>query len=192
MDFLRKIGDIKAALQGNPRALLRAAIGIGIALIALIIGTQILLTTQTKVSKLTQEIADESKHNILLESIHRLQMRLEERQKHLLPTLESAWLMNRLTQLTASMGLTLLSIQPEKFPASEKLQGVSIGMALNCSYHQLGQLVEKIENSDIFMRIQELNMEKAVTEETTQGDVTTRTGKGRVQMIIHSFRLNEK
>lgn len=182
MDFLRK----------NPRVLLRAAIGSGIALMALIIGTQILLTTQTKVSKLTQKTASESKSNILLESINRLQMQSEELQKHLLPTLESLWLMNRLTQLTTSMGLTLLAIQPEKFPASEKLQGIAVRVVLNCSYHQLGQLVEKIENSDIFMRIQELNMEKATTEETTQGDVTTRTGKGHVQMIIHSFRLNEK
>lgn len=192
MDFLRKIGDMKAALQGNPRALLLAAIGSGIALIAFVIGTQILSTTQIKVSKLTQETAYESKRNVLLESINRLQMQLEERQKHLLPTLESAWLMNQLTKLTTSMGLTLLSIQPEKLPGSEKLKGVAIRGVLNCSYHQLGQLVEKIENSDTFMRIQELNLEKAATEETTKGDVTTRTGKGRVEMIIHSFLLNEE
>ena len=192
MDFLRKIGDVKAVLKESPRVVLLTAIGSGIALVAFAIGMQILTTTHTKVAKLTQETAYESRRNTLLKSMNSLQMRSEKYQKRLLPTSESSWLMNQLTKLTTSMGLTLLSIQPEKLPTSERLRGVAIRIGLNCSYHQLGQLIEKIENSDTFMRIQELNLEKTVTEETTPGDVTTKTGKGHVEMIIHSFLLNEK
>ena len=191
LSSLKKLIDLRTIARENPRRVLLIGGGIGIAFIALIIVTQIVSETHKKLTQLTQETKYEKERNTLLLHINQLQTEYQEYQRRLPSMVESVWLMNQLADLAGSMNLALSAIQPEKLPPSGKFQETAIRAVIQCSYDQLGQLIEKIENADTFMRIHELTLEKGVTEEVEKDGMMVKVGKGRVEMIIHSFMLKD-
>lgn len=190
MDF-KKIASLKEEIKNNPRRFLLLGAGIGIFLLVPLIGGLILRIAHKKESDLAQKTKYETNRNALLKEIDRSHREFGQYKKRFAPTAETVWLMNRITELASSEGLTLQTIQPEKIPPSLKLKGVAVKIAFRCGYHQLGAFVEAIENFPVFLRIQELKLER-VSSEAVSSQPEDITGRARVEMVVHAFSLEEK
>ncbi len=180
---IRAIADIFR----NRTLLIQLGIAFGIFIVTLAIGIELGTSAARKIETFKRETGYERKRNLLLGNIQRAQAEFDQYQKRFPPTTETVWLMNQITQLAESVGLQIISIQPEKLPASQRLKGVAIRVVLECTYNEIGALVAKIESSDIFLRIQELIIEKTLPQAVTQQGRQEIAGKARVELVAHTF-----
>ena len=183
--------NLKKEFVRIPQKVLLSAAAVGILLVSLGIAGQIVKNAKQRIAKLTEQAEYEKNRNSLLEEIQRLQETYARYKKRFPPTAESRWLMNQMSQLAGVQGLTLVSMQPEMLSLSQKWKGSAIKIIFKCGYHSLGAFVEAIENSPIFLRIHELSLDKISTERDKE-DSQLKSAQGRVEMVIHTFLVEEK
>ena len=163
-----------------------------IGLVVLAIGVQLVRSAHYKIEKLNQQIEYEKNRNILLEKLKQIQGHFEQYKVHLPSSMETTWLMKQVTELVKSVGLEIRSLQPEPVTPTKELEPIAVRLVTESSYHQLGALVEKIENFPVFLRIHQLTLEKMVSESSAEErKVTAETGKGQIEMVIHTFLLKD-
>ncbi len=186
MDF----GKLNSFIKKNRRPLVKIALGLWIFLIVLMIGTQMVQRTRAEVKELNRQIEYEKQRNALLDKLNHFQGQLDQYKKQLPPSADAKWLMNQITELAKSSGLELLSIQPEKLTPSPHFHESAVRVGIECSYHELGVFLQRIESSPIFLRIQKLVLEK-IAAEIPQSESQPMVGRGRVEMVVHTFLLKE-
>ena len=166
-------------------------IGIAVALllIALGISFKIIQNSNKKIIKLNQLIEREGKRNFLLSEMQQMQKEFIRYKQKLPSTTDTNWFINEITTFAKSAGVNLISVQPEKIISAGDIREIPIRIVIECGYHPLGSFVEAIENTSIFLRVEELVLQKVATQQTEKDEGQATVGKCHAEMVLYTFTI---
>lgn len=105
---------------------------------------------------------------------------VEAYRRRLAPEGEVAWLVQAVGELAREAGVRLATINPKRPRAFGELTQLSVALHLSASYHQLGQLLSRIESAEHFLHVDELDFTLMRQEEG---------GIAGVDLLISTFHV---
>jgi Tfp pilus assembly protein PilO len=111
-----------------------------------------------KIKKIHEEIDALKKINMLRNDIGTLMVQLEEVYNHFPVEKDVSWLVGKMSILINQTKLKLLSMEPQQFYSTKNYLLIPIKIRLMGDYHQIGELVSKIESSQRYLRLERLEL----------------------------------
>jgi len=105
-------------------------------------------------SQIAQEQADQQMQGEVATLLHRI----ERYRKRLPPAPDTSWLVREVVAIAQETGVELTSITQEAPQPLQRFTALSISLQFHASYHTLGALVDQIERSDQFLRVEQLGI----------------------------------
>lgn len=90
---------------------------------------------------------------------------VEAYHEHLTDQREVGWLVGAIGQLAREASVHLSAINPKRPRQLEQATQLSVSLRLTTSYHELGNFISRIESSDTFFHIDELDFRQIVRED---------------------------
>ncbi|MEA3560777.1 MAG: type 4a pilus biogenesis protein PilO [Candidatus Omnitrophota bacterium] len=114
------------------------------------------------IKNIEANMSEERKKQSILGQIKEIEGKIKNYKPRLSDTLETHWLLENVSKMAGKAGVDLVSIKP----VSSKQEGdyvfLRISLKVICGYHQLGNFISKLENSELFIKID--NMELKLVE----------------------------
>ena len=83
---------------------------------------------------------------------------VEQFRKRLPPEPEPSWLSREVVELTRHAGLELSSITANAGQEFRGITHLSVSIQFEATYHEIGMLLDDVERSDYFLRVEHLDM----------------------------------
>lgn len=100
------------------------------------------------------------------------------------------WLMEGISSITGKEEIEIISIQPQPIKSSEFYREVSIALELEGSYHQIGRMVEAIDNSEYFLQVKKLKLKpKKLQAEGKETQVKAKDGHTLLECSVEVFTI---
>ncbi|MCM8779380.1 MAG: type 4a pilus biogenesis protein PilO [Candidatus Omnitrophica bacterium] len=140
-----------------------------------------------EVKRLLKALDEEYEKNRIFFEITKIK---EDTEKHVAQELlksekDLSWLLGKISETFKALNLELLSLEPQPLERATYYTDIPVKVRTVCSYHTLGELVSRLENSDKFIDVGYLEM-KTLRETTPEGEE-----KGP-KKITSSQRLDSK
>ena len=130
------------------------------------IGYNYIYVPQTnQVSKIHVQIANERSLQQLQSDVAGLFKQIERYRERLPKEPDSSWLAREVVALSQKAGVQLTTISQDEPEKLEQFTRLMVDVQFTASYHQLGTLLDNIERSDHFIRIDRVNVAHGRTEQ---------------------------
>ena len=158
---------------------------LGILLGGFFIGWNVTIApTLKKLAVVKAQKNEESKKRIVVRNIQDLTEQLKGFGVSLAPSSESTWMVEVLNKMAKDAGVKIVSIKTPDPVKGVNYEKISLGVDIDCSYHQLGSLVSKIESEPKLLKISNLVVTAPVGNSKNKAL--------NISMLISSFRAIAK
>ncbi|MBI4981858.1 MAG: type 4a pilus biogenesis protein PilO [Candidatus Omnitrophica bacterium] len=142
----------------------------GIIVVALVVALNIYKGQEKEMQALNSQKEVESKKNIVLQNISKLEGNLGS-YKNLLAKKDSSLLMNNLSQLAQASGVKINSIRPEQEQITADFVKIPFSLELvSPDYHALGRFISSVESDSNVYEVEDLVINSS--DEELKIDVT--------------------
>ena len=134
---------------------------IGLALAGWLGYHNLYVPAQEQIQSIRAQVAQEQRTQHAQAEVAALLKQIERLRTHLPQEPDSSWLVKEAVALVQGAGLSVTTITqnpPEHLPYYAHL---SISLDINASYHQIGLLLDRIEHSPQFLRVERMTMNPA-------------------------------
>ncbi|MBN2096863.1 MAG: type 4a pilus biogenesis protein PilO [Candidatus Omnitrophica bacterium] len=112
------------------------------------------------INSIKAQIEEEKRKNEILVEIGRLDEQIQKYENRTFATPEITPLLDKISALTKKLDLAIETFNPQNPVYKTQYIELPIKVPLRCDYHELGQLLSLIENSEEFIWVKELKMQK--------------------------------
>ena len=151
----------------------------GVALVFLIGYNAVYKPQQGQLAAVRAEIAAEQAKQQTQAEVATLLRSIDDYRKRLPPAAEPSWLVHTVVELAEKSGVQLTTITQDIPQKSDQFTRLSVNLQFTASYHQLGALLDEIERSYAFIKVDRVSLSK----------MSTGTGEERpsVQMVCSTL-----
>ena len=135
----------------------RTLIVVSIVLLVMIMGNNFIYQVQKeKTGYLERKIEEEETKNRLVREIMGLNKEFGSYKKRVPVQRDVFWLIRKIGQLAKGAQIKVVSLQPKQLDRQEGYVRVPLEIEVECGYHELGEFLSNIENSQEFVRLDSL------------------------------------
>ncbi len=115
---------------------------------------------QRQVGLIRAQVAQEDTTQQTRAEVAALLEQVERYQKRLPPAPDPSWLARGILMLAREAGIQVKSISQEPLQEFEFATRLSVTVDLSATYHQLGTLLDMVEGSSLFLRVERLTISR--------------------------------
>ena len=136
-------------------------LAVGLCLGVFLIGQKLFVDpARSQLRSLRQELETEKRKSEILRRIVQLESTINGTRASLLEKRDAAPLIDAVNRLAEESTLTLVSVTPQPPQKQGQYDRLPIEVELQCTYHQLGRFLSRIESSKRFLRVDSVKMEE--------------------------------
>ena len=138
-----------------------AALAAGLCLGVFLIGQKLFVDpARSQLRSVRHELETETRKSEILRRIVELEGKIGGYRTSLLEKRDAAPLIDAVNRLAEESTLTLISVTPQPPQKQGQYDRLPIEVELQCTYHQLGGFLSRIESSKRFLRVDSVKMEE--------------------------------
>ncbi len=111
------------------------------------------------IEQIQLRIEKQAQKNDLLQDIVALKKGIDSYSERMPPNEEITWVVDEISKLSKDSGIELLSLEPQAVEDKGSYYRLPLELDIECSYHQLGNFLSRIENSPKFMRLDNFKLD---------------------------------
>lgn len=130
-------------------------------IVAIFIGYNYIYLPQIqRIEDKKNQLMEEIEKNKIAYKIYDLQQEVGKYMRHFPESLDTSWLMSRVSQKVRRSGVEFLSIKPKDIKHFEDYYIIFVNLKLKSSYHELGRFISELESSEDFLRVKSVKISR--------------------------------
>jgi Tfp pilus assembly protein PilO len=129
-----------------------------IALFGILTANSIYKAQAARIAEIEQKISENKNKNLILEKIKKIENQIKGYKPRLSATPEVHQLLEDVTRIVGETDIDLVSINPLSFRQEMDYVFLRVKLNVRCGYHQLGDFISKLENSRMFIKIDDIEL----------------------------------
>lgn len=155
-------------------------------LITLVSARSIFQNQRERIQTLRTKIAEEQEKNEILSKIETQEGKIGYYGLRLPRERNVEWLRKEVTELAKQAQIKIVSVEPQAPRDKGIYIQLPVKMVLDCSYHQLGSFISKLESSKEFIKLDSLRFK--IAEKSEKEEVKP---LARAELMVSSFYLKD-
>jgi len=115
-----------------------------------------------KINRAKNRIVEENKKNDLISNIGKVERKILP-YREFLSRKEQMEIINDVSRIAREIGVKVNSIQPLAVSKEDGFTKISFSLSLEATYHKLGKFINRLERSQMFLRMERLNLAPIAT-----------------------------
>ena len=161
-------------------------VGLGFFLITIILAKKVIYAPQEeKINLLKEKIREERKKVSLLKEIEQIEQDISFYQKKISPRKEVSWVLDEVTKIAKDAEIKIATLEPQPPEDIGIYTRLPLKLKVECSYHELGNFLSRLENSEKFLRVDSMQIESREGIEFPMPD------KSKAMLVVSSVYLKK-
>ncbi len=116
--------------------------------------------SQHAIATIARHLREEQATQALRAGVAQSLGELEQFRRQLSPARDTEWLVGEVSRLAQDAGIRLSAIVQQEPRTVQGFTHLAVTLQVNASYHQLGQFVSTLENAPVFLRVDEVTLDR--------------------------------
>lgn len=138
-----------------------------------------------KINSIKSQMEEEKNKNESLSIISILERKIRAYQERSFSVAEGTQILDRVSRMAERLGIKIEAFNPLSAEEKEYYIELPLKIPFSCDYHQLGEFLSLIENSEEFIRVKDLEMKKSTVVASGEAKIP------EVELIVSGFYLKK-